>query len=288
MGAYMTESNLAEVSQSSGKDHANEKKTYRIPISNGIFEHYGRLKDARWLLDLYVDWTTKEVPTANGRRDGIVLGGKPVCDEDIASAFNGQCSQRTARRWRQRLARYGYISQKRTPMGYVIRVMKSKKWAHLEAQSKEVSGQKWPVRAAKNGRSEVPDVATQSGHDRQFRSTDRGRCNKDSAVQDKDRAVEAATSTAALLLEKRKAEEWSVIGLAPVGERSFQKVWTDIYAAGPTDEPIADMMERCITACRSTGISVPRPFYDAKHRAEELPPAEERGTGELPYLVAPE
>jgi hypothetical protein len=139
---------------SSGKEKSNAK-TFRIPISNGIFEHYARLKDARWLLDLFVDWTTKEVPTPDGRRDGIVLGGKPIRDEDTASAFHGQCTDRTTRRWRQRLARFGYISQKRTPVGYVIRVKKSKKWGHLQASE----GKSERPKMADHSASELPNVA---------------------------------------------------------------------------------------------------------------------------------
>jgi len=93
----MKENKSAGPVASSGKGRRDEKN-FKIPISNGIFEHYGRLKDARWLLDLFVDWTTKEVPASNGGLDGIVLGGKPIRDEDTACAFRGQCSTRTTRR----------------------------------------------------------------------------------------------------------------------------------------------------------------------------------------------
>jgi hypothetical protein len=252
---------------SRGKERRDEK-TFKIPISNGIFEHYGRLKDARWLLDLFIDWTTKEVPGANGRLDGIVLGGKPIRDEDTACAFRGQCSARTTRRWRQRLSRYGYISQKRTPVGYVIRVMKSKKWVRLEAMPSGVIGQKWPDRSAKNGRSEVPDVAGQNGHDRQFRTTDHGRSNKDSAVQGRDKAVEEATTAAALLSKEGQNPEWKTINLAPCGSEQFRKAWKEIYGKSLTDERDSDVMERCIIACRQSCIDVPRSFYEAKRRVE--------------------
>lgn len=259
------QNNAAVAATSSKKDRANEK-TYRIPISNGIFAHYPRLRDARWLLDLFVDWTTREIPNPDGSRDGLVLGGKPIRDEDTASPFG--CSDRTTRRWRQRLARYGYISQKRTPVGYVIRVMKSKKWALLKPDAQAVSGQKWPVRTDKNVRSELPSVAGQSGHDRQFRTTDRVRSNKDSAVQDSDGAVEAAASAAADLLKRRTEDEWKNIGLAPVGSPVFQKAWEEIYVESFEDEKISDVMERCILACKQSGISIPKPFYDAKRRVE--------------------
>lgn len=151
-----------------------------IPISTGTFEHYARLKDARWLLDLFVDWTTK---------DGLVLGGEPLRDEDTAGAFRGQCTARTTRRWRQRLVRFGYISQKRTPLGCVIRVLetaacKSDRPKMADHPERELPnraithGSELPKRAiteiqkselpnvadltARNARSELPDVADHS------------------------------------------------------------------------------------------------------------------------------
>src|SRR5690348_9572537 len=97
--------------QKSSEKEKHDGKNFRIPISNGIFEHYARLKDARWLLDLFIDWTTQEVPAPDGSRDGLVLGGKPIRDEDTARAFG--CTKRTTRRWRLRLAQFAYISQER-------------------------------------------------------------------------------------------------------------------------------------------------------------------------------
>jgi hypothetical protein len=242
------------------------KKNYPIPISNGIFEHYPRLKDARWLLDLFVDWTTRELPNADGSRDGIVLGGKPIRDEEVARAFQFKISIRTARRWRDRLARSGYIKQNRTPIGYVIRVVKSKKWSR---DIESGNGQKWPDRTAKNGRSEVQVVASQTGHDRQFRTTDRGQSNKDIAVQDKDEAVEAATSAAAFLLEQRSRSEWKELKLSPIGSLEFRKTWSGIYGTRLAGEKLSEVMERCILACGASKITVPRPFYESKRFVEQ-------------------
>jgi hypothetical protein len=258
-----TKVNPAEADVSSEKKPA--KRNYPIPISNGIFEHYPRLKDARWLFDLFVDWTTFEAPNSDGTRDGIVLGGKPIRDEDVACAFRYEISVRTARRWRNRLGRFGYIRQKRTPLGYVIRVLKSKKWSR---DVESGTGQKWPVRVAKNGRSEGQVVASQTGHDRQFRTTDRGQSNKDIAVQDKDKAVEATAAAASLLSEKVKGE-WSDLDLHPVGSPAFRKTWAGIYTERLASEKLSDAMERCILACGSSGITVPKPFYESKRVVEQ-------------------
>jgi hypothetical protein len=162
--------------------------------------------------------------------------------------------------------------------------MKSKKWAHLESPNKKVIDQKWPVRSAKNGRSEAPDVAGQIGLDRQFRTTDHGRSNKDSAVQDKDRAVEAATAAAAVLLKRSLEKEWKSIGLAPTGSREFQETWESVYGETLGSGKLSDLMERCILACREAGISVPKPFFGAKRKVEKEEAPSQGTAGQFEYL----
>ncbi len=247
--------NTLAVSLESSEKEKPRGKTYRIPVSNGIFEHYPRLKDSRWLLDLYVDWTTKEVPVADGSFDGLVLGGKPIRDVDTAGAF--KCNPRTTRRWRQRLARYGYISQLRTPNGYVIRVKKSKKWL------------KGPDKV---GRSELPNVADQTGHDQQFRSTDHGRCNKTVQGQDKDVAVEDAAAPANLPLKEKGRKilktAWDVIGIERSGSVRFCEALEEIYGESPDENSLVVLMERCIQHCQASGIRIPPPFFEAKRRIE--------------------
>jgi hypothetical protein len=248
--------NTLAVSLESSEKEKPRGKTYRIPVSNGIFEHYPKLKDARWLLDLFVDWTTKEVQVADGSFDGLVLGGKPIRDEDTAGPF--RCSSRTTRRWRQRLAGYGYISQLRTPNGYVIRVKKSKKW---------------PKGADKIGRSELPSVSDQTGHDRQFRTTDHGRCNKTVQGQDRDIAVEDVAAPANLPLKEKGRKilkaAWDNVGLEPTGSIRFCEAWEQTYADAPGDDLILTIMERAIQHCQSNGVRVPPPFYEAKRRIEK-------------------
>jgi hypothetical protein len=100
--------------------------TFKIPVSNGIFEHYSKLKDAIWLLLWYIDRTTKESADESGNKTGSVLGGSPRRDSDVARAFS--CDKRTICRWRNQLAKWGYIKQRITPFGAVVEVAKSKKW----------------------------------------------------------------------------------------------------------------------------------------------------------------
>ena len=246
------------------KKERSHAKTFRIPISNGIFEHYGRLKDARWLLDLYVDWTTKEIPAPDGSRDGLVLGGKPIRDEDAAVPF--RCCARTTRRWRQRLAHFGYISQLRTPLGYVIRVKKSKKWP--DAPDKNVRSDRTKVSV--HSKSELPIMSDQNYQVCPIRTTDHVRSNKDSAVQDRDEAEErtAAASPLRGKSEGVSKEAWEAIGIQICGTLKFTSAWVSVYDERPKDEPLSDAMERCIQCCQQTGIPVPRPFFEAKRRVE--------------------
>jgi hypothetical protein len=80
--------------------------------------------------------------------------------------------------------------------------------------------------------------------------------------------VEATTAAAAALLKRAKEEEWKTIDLAPTGSEKFQKTWESIYGESLSSEKLGDVMERCILACRGTGITVPKPFFDAKRRVE--------------------
>jgi len=66
---------FAEVSTAGGF----HGKTYRIPVSTGIFEHCSKIKDALWLFLWYIDKTT------TSGTEGKVLGGSPITDEEPAS-----------------------------------------------------------------------------------------------------------------------------------------------------------------------------------------------------------
>jgi len=102
-------------------------RTFRIPVSTGIFEHTKKIKSALWLFLYYVDRTTKEITDAeSGLLVGQVLGLHPCLDSDAASALGVHF--KTIREWRTLLAEGGYIRQTRCSNGYKIEVMKAKKW----------------------------------------------------------------------------------------------------------------------------------------------------------------
>lgn len=134
---------------------AAPKKTFTIPVSNGLLEHCSLIGQAVWLFLWCIDKTTKEkVDEKTGDRFGIVLGGMPVRDEDIAESLF--VSARTIRVWRRKLARVGYIKIKRAPYGFIIKVAKSKKWKVSELQKsaalpKKESDRNLPLSLKENG-----------------------------------------------------------------------------------------------------------------------------------------
>lgn len=134
-----TEKNFT--AQSKPKSSEKEKvdgQTFRLSIWNGIFEHCSKIKDAIWLFLLYINWTTEEVEPdeetvqsselgGDAGLEGVVRGGIVVSDGVTAKGIPGT-TRKTTLRWRERLALNGFITQDRKNYGYVIRVLKSKKW----------------------------------------------------------------------------------------------------------------------------------------------------------------
>jgi len=54
------------------------KPTYSIPVSNGLFAHREKIGVAIWVFLWLIDATTKEIPGADGKAEGLVYGGRPL------------------------------------------------------------------------------------------------------------------------------------------------------------------------------------------------------------------
>ena len=135
-------------------------KTFRIPVSTGLFEHYPRIEESIWFFLWAIDKTTQEIPDPDepGKKLGVVLGGKPQTDEEIAKSFPG-ASVRTIRRYRTKLVHQKYLKQRRTPCGHSLWVRNSQKWfsdkgpsTDGQSQGSAINGRSLPG-AAKNGHS---------------------------------------------------------------------------------------------------------------------------------------
>lgn len=101
------------------------QKIHTLRISNGILDHYPRMGEAIWLFLWLIDKTTREYAEGS-RQVGIVLGGRPVPDQEIAEKFD--CSPKTVRRWRNLLVEESYIEIERHGSGHSFKVMNAKKW----------------------------------------------------------------------------------------------------------------------------------------------------------------
>lgn len=146
-----------------GRIDTSDARSYPFPVWSGLLtrKHWARIGNALWVFLWLLDRTTLE-------RDGwgIVLGGKPVRDEEIATCF-GFHRNKTANH-RRRLLRSRYIEATRTPYGFVYRVRNSRKFG--------IWGKK---RSTESGGS-VTERSTGSGDSQGERSTETGdsRCNE--------------------------------------------------------------------------------------------------------------
>jgi hypothetical protein len=272
------QNNSARAAKSSVKELANEK-SYRISVSTGIFEHCPDMLASVWLFLWYIDRTTKE---SNG--EGTVLGGMPIIDSKPTSTL--RMPVKTIRRWRLHLKKKGYIRTVRTPYGYVITLLKSKKWnwgPALVGKEKES-----PKRDLPNGEVSPIEIPHSGKRDLPFRAervpisgteiSPNGKYKEDKAVQDRDRAVETAPSAATLLSKTKQGPEWKAIGIHfPVGGATFKASWRAWYVEnGSAADSLVWLMEEFIQKCQTQGVAVPPPFFAAKRKLER----EEEGQGD--------
>lgn len=160
-------------------DGRNVEVNYPIPVSNGIFEHREKVGSAIWLFLLLVDWTTVE-------QDGLgqVLGGKPVTAKKLKEAL--RLEERQVRAQLQRLQSIKFIRLKRTSYGFVIEVLKSKKFIFRDRQ--KVTALPSP------DRKEITDHSCQIGNNSPLRSAINCRNKEDYTEETKKKRVEGKPS----------------------------------------------------------------------------------------------
>jgi hypothetical protein len=98
-----------------------DKPSYAIPVWNGLLEHRKQIDGAIWLFLWLLDAVTNEKDDV-----GFVHGGAPVKVAAIAQAL--EFDEWTIRQHFKKLEEGGYIRRRRTPYGYVIHVVKSRKF----------------------------------------------------------------------------------------------------------------------------------------------------------------
>ena len=107
------------------------ERNFIVPVSNGIFAHQKRIGAAIWVFIWLVDKTTKEIPSPDGKVDGLVFGGQPVPLSKIACDME-EMSLRSVRQHLDQLAADGYIRKIDhgigRPNGYAV--VNSKRYRH--------------------------------------------------------------------------------------------------------------------------------------------------------------
>jgi hypothetical protein len=122
----------------SERDH-NGARSYPIPVWNGIFDHREKIGPAIWVFLWLIDKITREEAGA-----GFVLGGSVVRMDTIARELKD--SQKTVRRNLETLKKWGYITLKRAPYGFIITVTKSRKFRIWRSDKTVQSGSDKTVR----------------------------------------------------------------------------------------------------------------------------------------------
>jgi hypothetical protein len=126
------------------------KPSYSFPVWNGILEHREKIGPALWEFLWCVDKITKEDEHGVGW-----LLGKTVIDTKTIAEDLSECPD-TAYDNMERLATEGYILRKRTPRGYCIGVVNSRKFSarrksdseknpiHTESDSEKIPNHNTP------------------------------------------------------------------------------------------------------------------------------------------------
>jgi len=203
-------------------------------------EHCGRIGSALWEFVWCLDKITQD-------RDGIgiVSGGAPVKIRQIAVDLAR--GEHTVRRNLDRLEGENYISRRRTPYGFSIRVRNSQKfqiWSKKENVTNGHSVPKESVQKRPVSPSHLADLSVKNGRNKE-----------DAAV---DSTVDAAAAAA-----------WKAIGSGlPMGSPKFQAIFEHYFAA-QNGQPLSEVMERTILAANSRRVGVPPKFFDAKREVEK-------------------
>jgi hypothetical protein len=233
------------------------KKVSRpIPVWNGILDHYLKIGPALWVFLVCIDKVTME-------SDGLgwVLGKSPVKVSEIAAAIPG-IGEKTVRSHLARLARHGYIKKTRTPYGFVIGVVNSKKFDIWRAKE---NGQKARSDCPKDPLSPavLPDLTAPLARNKE------------------DKAVDSTEEAAASRRPPANSPFWKLLGLNLEHlPREFVRLCEGLYLA-KNGQLLLDFVGVCMDSWQGLGNKIPGPFVRAatalreRHRNERLtrPPA---------------
>jgi hypothetical protein len=140
-------------------DRGAEEASLWFPVQYGLITeaHCKKLGGALWLVLWCVKRTTKEVTDENGIRIGMVLGGRPLTDADIADELG--LKPRQVRAMRQKAEKLGYLGVQRVSNGQILWVMNSRKFFD---KKKETNAPKPKPEPESRNASELPKNVSHS------------------------------------------------------------------------------------------------------------------------------
>jgi hypothetical protein len=119
-------------SESHGRTYRGQP-SYAIPLWNGVIEHREKIGPAIWEFI----WCLDKITVEDDRGIGWLLGKTPIDTKRIADDLS-ECPD-TAYDNMERLAAEGYIVRKRTPRGYCVGVVNSRKFSARRESQKTVN-----------------------------------------------------------------------------------------------------------------------------------------------------
>jgi hypothetical protein len=245
------------------------KKSYPLPLWNGILDHCEKIGPALWEFVWLLDKITLE---EDGK--GIVLGGAPVKIERIAREL--ERSDHTVRRNLDRLQAGKYIERTRTPYGLTIRVRNSWKFGIWGKKEIVTFGRSLSVSAEEIGqkrRRDRPKVTERSAINGRNKE-DHVRNTAKNPAKNLGGAVTLISAAAECFspnteLDSEAAAAFRSIGFDnPFGQPAFQKVWLRQFT-DRNGKWLTQVMEAAIQECNQKKIKVPTPFFDAKRHVEK-------------------
>ncbi|HVB85102.1 MAG TPA: hypothetical protein VNK23_00345 [Candidatus Dormibacteraeota bacterium] len=251
--------------------HYGDEPSRPIPVWNGILDHQVAIGPAIWVFLWCLDKITDE-------RDGIgyVLGGAPIKIGEIAAELKR--SPRSVKRDIGQL-KTAYLQLRRTPYGYVIGVLNSKKFGIWR-----------PWRQATNGPSlhkETGQKCPISRPKMAYLLTKNGPGKEDPAV---DPAIKAAARPLAAGTSTAKDSVWNFLGIEHCGELHWRSFLESRWASRNGDSPAVLLGETvdAWVAASGTPRSCGAPFFRALAKLRSSEPAKPSASAEVHRLTAEE
>jgi hypothetical protein len=187
-------------------EHETEK-SYPVPVWSGLItaKHREAMGTSIWMFLWCLDRITVE-----GDGWGVVLGGKPVKDLEIAKRFKVHAN--TVHADRERLVKHRYITARRTPYGFVYRVRNSRKFGI------------WKKKRSTGNCDSLGQRST-------------GNCGSDPQETVETKKTQQLTMQQKQQQAVSDNSVWGFLGIAPCGPHAFQSLLENRWDSRNGDKP---------------------------------------------------